>query len=109
MRYHGLMNLMQLVAELDEVLDADAVKDSCPNGLQVEGRPDVSRVITGVSASRALFTRAVDRDAETAVMRRLTSGLPSTWRPFGQESFTASASRTSSSSATSCIRFMRPW
>jgi len=68
MRYHGLMNLMQLVAELDEVLDADAVKDSCPNGLQVEGRPDVSRLITAVSASRALFTRAVDRDADAILV-----------------------------------------
>ena len=52
MRYHSFMNLLQLVAELDEVLDADAVKDSCPNGLQVEGKPDVSRVITAVAISR---------------------------------------------------------
>ena len=62
------MNLMQLVAELDEVLDADAVRDACPNGLQVEGRPDVGRLITGVSASRALFTRAVDRDADAILV-----------------------------------------
>jgi len=68
MRYHGLMNLPQLVAELDEVLDVEAVNDSCPNGLQVEGRPDVGRLITGVSASRALFTRAVDRDADAVLV-----------------------------------------
>ncbi|MEE4271986.1 MAG: Nif3-like dinuclear metal center hexameric protein [Thermoanaerobaculales bacterium] len=62
------MDLLQLVADLDEVLDADAVRDYCPNGLQVEGRSDVRRVVTAVSASRALFTRAVDRDADAVVV-----------------------------------------
>ena len=31
------MDLLQLVADLDELLDAEAVRDYCPNGLQVEG------------------------------------------------------------------------
>jgi dinuclear metal center YbgI/SA1388 family protein len=62
------MNLMQLVAELDELLDVEAVSDYCPNGLQVEGRPSVARVVTAVSASRALFTRAVDREADAILV-----------------------------------------
>jgi dinuclear metal center YbgI/SA1388 family protein len=62
------MNLMQLVAELDEILDADEVDDYCPNGLQVEGKPDVQRIVTAVSASRALFTRAIDRDADAVLV-----------------------------------------
>ena len=62
------MDLHQLVADLDDVLDADAVRDYCPNGLQVEGRSDVNRVVTAVSASRALFTRAVDREADAVIV-----------------------------------------
>ena len=62
------MNIQQLVAELDELLDAEEVLDYCPNGLQVEGRPAVERVVTAVSASRALFTRAVDREADAILV-----------------------------------------
>ena len=62
------MALLQLVADLDEVLDADAVRDYCPNGLQVEGSKDVQRVVTAVSASRALFTQAIDRGVEVIVV-----------------------------------------
>jgi dinuclear metal center YbgI/SA1388 family protein len=62
------MDLLQLVADLDELLDVDAVRDYCPNGLQVEGVGDVRRVVTAVSASRALFTRAVDRGADAVIV-----------------------------------------
>jgi len=62
------MDLLQLVADLDEILEADAVRDYCPNGLQVEGSAEVRRVVTAVSASRALFTRAVDREADAIIV-----------------------------------------
>ena len=68
MSYHGGMDLLQLVADLDEILEADAVRDYCPNGLQVEGSAEVRRVVTAVSASRALFTRAVDREADAIIV-----------------------------------------
>lgn len=62
------MDLLHLVADLDELLDIDAVRDYCPNGLQVEGAKDVRRVVTAVSASRALFTRAVGRGADAVIV-----------------------------------------
>lgn len=62
------MDLLQLVADLDELLDAEAVRDYCPNGLQVEGSADVQRVVTAVSASRALFTRAADHGADAIIV-----------------------------------------
>jgi len=68
LRYHDAMDLMQLVADLDELLDADAVRDYCPNGLQIEGTRDIERVVTAVSASRALFTRAIDREADAIIV-----------------------------------------
>jgi len=62
------MDLLQLIADLDELLDTEAVRDYCPNGLQVEGVAEVRRVVTAVSASRALFTRAVDRGADAIIV-----------------------------------------
>lgn len=62
------MRLESLVAELDTLLDVDGVRDYCPNGLQVEGQPEVHRVITAVSASRALFTRAVNHEADAILV-----------------------------------------
>ena len=53
------MQLIELRAYLDALLDAQRLKDYCPNGLQVEGRPEVLRVLCGVTASQALLDRAV--------------------------------------------------
>jgi dinuclear metal center YbgI/SA1388 family protein len=62
------MDLLPLVAELDDLLEVESVADYCPNGLQVEGRPHVQRLVTAVSASRALFIRAVDREADAILV-----------------------------------------
>ena len=62
------MDLHQLVSDLDDLLEVDKVSDYCPNGLQVEGRTEVRRVVTAVSASRALFTRAVDHQAHLVLV-----------------------------------------
>lgn len=53
------MQLTELRDHLDGLLDAARVKDYCPNGLQVEGRARVERVLCGVTASQALVDRAV--------------------------------------------------
>jgi len=52
-----------MIAALDELLGARGFPDMGPNGLQVPGREEVSRVVTGVSATRALIERAVELDA----------------------------------------------
>ncbi len=62
------MELHQLISELDDLLESDAIADYCVNGLQVEGKPEVKRIVTGVSASRALFTRAIDHDADAVLV-----------------------------------------
>ncbi len=62
------MDLFQLVAALDDLLDAEGTPDYCPNGLQVEGRHEVRRIVTGVSASRALFVRAIQDEADLVLV-----------------------------------------
>ena len=48
----------EIIAFLDELLDAGAFDDYGPNGLQVAGPEEVSVVVTGVSAHLELFDRA---------------------------------------------------
>ena len=62
------MDRTQLHSYLDELLDAARFKDYCPNGLQVEGAPEVSHVVTGVSASLALIDAAIERGAQALLV-----------------------------------------
>ena len=52
-----------LGSALDTLLDAARFRDYCPNGLQVEGRPRIARVVSGVTASLALIERAIEAEA----------------------------------------------
>jgi dinuclear metal center YbgI/SA1388 family protein len=53
-----------IIAFLDELLGVDGFPDLGPNGLQVPGGDTVTTVVSGVSAQRALFERAVQERAE---------------------------------------------
>ncbi len=53
------MQLSALQRYLDDLLDMSSFRDYCPNGLQVEGRAEVGRVLCGVTASQLLLDRAV--------------------------------------------------
>jgi dinuclear metal center YbgI/SA1388 family protein len=54
----------QIVAFLDELLEIDGFTDYGPNGLQVPGAEEVSKIATGVSAQRELFERAAEQGAQ---------------------------------------------
>ncbi len=62
------MRLDELVRRLDTHLEVDAIDDYSPKGLQVEGRDAVSRVVTSVTASEALFREAVARNADAVLV-----------------------------------------
>ena len=63
-----MTRITSIVSALDELLDAAAFQDLGPNGLQVPGPRDVSRVLTGVSAQRALIERAVAERAQLVLV-----------------------------------------
>jgi dinuclear metal center YbgI/SA1388 family protein len=48
----------------EDLLQSDRFKDYGPNGVQVEGKPIIRRVVSGVTASRALIERAVEAQAD---------------------------------------------
>jgi dinuclear metal center YbgI/SA1388 family protein len=60
----GVAGRDEIIAFLDELLDAPAFEDYAPNGLQVTGAAEVSLVTTGVSAHRELFERAAEAGAQ---------------------------------------------
>ena len=62
------MDRIELTAYLDGLLDAGRFRDYCPNGLQVEGRPVVSRIVCGVTASQALLEAALAADADALLV-----------------------------------------
>ena len=62
------MKREQLVEYLDGLLQPAKFRDYCPNGLQVEGRADVGRIIAGVTASQALLDVAVARGADAILV-----------------------------------------
>ncbi|KZY59158.1 Nif3-like dinuclear metal center hexameric protein [Oleiphilus sp. HI0071] len=61
----GRVHLEEYLAEL---LSIASIKDYCPNGLQVEGRSDIRRVLGGVTASQALIERAIDERADAVLV-----------------------------------------
>jgi dinuclear metal center YbgI/SA1388 family protein len=58
----------QLIAALDELLQPAGFQDLGPNGVQVPGAREVSRVVTGVSAQRELSERAVELEAQLVLV-----------------------------------------
>ena len=60
--------LATLVEEADRYLNAARISDYCPNGLQVEGRPQVRRIVSGVTASQALLDAAIEADADVVLV-----------------------------------------
>jgi len=58
----------ELVAWLDDTLQAPRFRDYSPNGLQVEGRAKVRYVIAGVTASEALLAVAAERGADAVLV-----------------------------------------
>jgi dinuclear metal center YbgI/SA1388 family protein len=57
-----------LVRHLDALLEISLFEDACPNGLQVEGKTEVRKVVTGVTSSLALIEEAVRRKADAIVV-----------------------------------------
>ncbi|MCW3149845.1 Nif3-like dinuclear metal center hexameric protein [Stutzerimonas stutzeri] len=62
------VELTKLVEECDRYLNVARIVDYCPNGLQVEGRSQVRRIISGVTASQALLDAAVEAQADAILV-----------------------------------------
>src|SRR3954451_2629169 len=77
------VNRDALVSHLDQYLDSRG-KDYGPNGLQVEGREEIGKVVTGVSACQELFVRAREAGADAVLVHHgiFWEGMPRTLTGF---------------------------
>jgi dinuclear metal center YbgI/SA1388 family protein len=80
-----MITLQQLQTHLDELLDPGSFTDYCHNGLQVEGKAQIDKIATAVTASEAAIQAAVDAKADALIVHhglfwdrqpvRLTGGM----------------------------------
>ncbi len=63
-----MAELKACIAYLNQLLEIDAFQDYGPNGLQVEGQNDIRVVVSGVSACQALFSAAIEEQADLVLV-----------------------------------------
>jgi len=59
-----MVNRDQLIDFCNETLNVSQFDDYCPNGLQIEGRQQVKKIISGVSANQDLIDSAIEKEAD---------------------------------------------
>jgi len=64
----GSVNRDEFANYLERALDINRFRDYCPNGLQVEGRPSIRKLASGVTASLALIEAAVAARADAILV-----------------------------------------
>jgi len=62
------MQREELNRYLDGLLEVSRFRDYCPNGLQVEGRGEIRRIVSGVTASFDLIQAALALDADAILV-----------------------------------------
>jgi dinuclear metal center YbgI/SA1388 family protein len=72
--------ITSIITALDELLSPSDFQDLGPNGLQVPGPDEITKVVTGVSAQRALIERAVEEGAQLVLVHH---GLFWDFQPTG--------------------------
>jgi len=79
-----MINNQALNVSLDAYLECAKFKDYGPNGLQVEGRQEIHRLVSGVTASLALIEKAIELKADALLVHhglfwRNQSGVVTGW------------------------------
>src|ERR1700753_3902880 len=75
-----MASITDIIDTLDELLEPGAFSDLGPNGLQVPGAAEVTKVVTAVSAQRELSERAVALGAQLVLVHH---GLFWNFHPTG--------------------------
>ena len=58
----------ELESYLKTFLNIDAYKDYAPNGIQVEGKNEIQKIVTGVTACQALIDAAIELKADAILV-----------------------------------------
>lgn len=63
-----MQQLDVIVDYCNTLLRVNEFSDYCPNGLQVEGRAEVRKIISGVTACQALIDQAIEQQADAILV-----------------------------------------
>ncbi|MCW8900411.1 MAG: Nif3-like dinuclear metal center hexameric protein [Gammaproteobacteria bacterium] len=63
-----MAQLKDLLNYCNNVLEIERFQDYCPNGLQVEGKTEVKKIISGVTACQALIDAAIEEKADVLLV-----------------------------------------
>jgi dinuclear metal center YbgI/SA1388 family protein len=63
-----MMKINDLNNYLNTLLQPERFSDYCPNGLQVEGKREINKIVTGVTASMALLEAALQANADAVLV-----------------------------------------
>jgi len=63
-----MVKINELTHYTQQLMRVERFKDYCPNGLQVEGRQDIRKIVSGVTASMALLEAAHKADADLVLV-----------------------------------------
>ncbi len=63
-----MAQLGEIVAYCNALLKIEEFRDYCPNGLQLEGKNDVNKIVAGVTASQALLDAAIEQGADAVLV-----------------------------------------
>lgn len=59
-----MVQLSDLINYSNNVLEIERFRDYCPNGLQLDGKPGIKKIVSGVTASQALIDAALKAGAD---------------------------------------------
>lgn len=78
------MKALELENWLNSYLKVNEFRDCCPNGIQVEGKDEIRRIVTGVSASAKLLEYAARTGADAVLVHHgiFWKGDPQAIRTF---------------------------
>lgn len=62
------VSLNELHTTINSLLRVEQFKDYAPNGLQVEGREQVRKIVSGVTASQRLINAAIEHEADAILV-----------------------------------------
>ena len=65
------VRLKDIDKTLRELLRPDEFSDYCPNGIQIEGKDEIKKIVTGVTACRALVEAAIQAKADLILVHQI--------------------------------------
>lgn len=63
-----MMNNLELEKIISQKLESYSIKDYVPNGLQIEGKSEVKKILTGVTASLELIDVAIEQGVDAILV-----------------------------------------